>query len=77
MSALDAELYGEFKGNTSAKLESIFNEIRGLRQDVSSLKTQVNNLNEWRAMTIGIGTILGALAGFFSGILKNYIHFNQ
>lgn len=74
---LDAEQYGEFKGNTSAKLETIFYEIKGLRADVNSLNTRVNALNEWRAWTMGLGTVLGALAGFFTGMIKDFIQFKQ
>lgn len=54
----------EFKGSTSAKLDIIFGEIKGLREDVDSLKN-------YRAWTLG----MGATAGFLAGILKDFIKF--
>lgn len=54
----------EFKGSTSAKLDIIFAEIKGLREDVENLKT-------YKAWTLG----MGATAGFLAGILKDFIKF--
>jgi hypothetical protein len=54
----------EFKGSTSAKLDIIFGEIKGLREDVENLKN-------YKAWTLG----MGATAGFLAGILKDFIKF--
>lgn len=59
---ISPETYGEFKGSTSAKLEIIFNEIKGLRQDVNDLKT-------WKAWTLGAGAVAGLVAGFLRDII--------
>lgn len=77
MTNLDAEQYGEFKGTTSAKLEMIFTELKETRKDIQTLYSKVNALNEWRSWTMGLGTFLGAMAGFFAGVLKDFIQIKQ
>jgi hypothetical protein len=54
--------YSEFKGSTSAKLDILFDEIKGMRKDIDDLK----NFKSW---TLGAG----ALAGFLAGVLKDFI----
>ena len=53
-----SENYGEFKGNTAAKLEILFVEIKEMRKDVEDLKG-------WKFWSMGFGAASGFLAGFF------------
>lgn len=58
----NSEEYGEFKGSTSAKLDMLFSEIKGLRKDVDGLK-------QWKAWAVG----LGAGAGFVAGVFRDFL----
>ena len=64
---VDAEQYGEFKGNTSAKLEIIFGEIKALRAEVQSL-------SNWKNWTMGASAIIGAVGGFLFSLLREFIN---
>ena len=52
------ELY-EFKGSTSAKLEILFIEVKGLRKDVNELKS-------WKSWVVGLGAGAGAITSLFT-----------
>jgi len=56
------ELYGEFKGSVDAKLKTIFEEIKLLRE-------QVADLQNFKFYSMGIG----ATAGFVASIIKGWI----
>lgn len=71
MSRDNSEEYAEFRGSTSAKLEIIFNEIKGLSDNVNRLNDEINSLKQWKAWTLG----MGATAGFLAGVLKDFVKF--
>lgn len=58
----DQDTMYEFKGNTSAKLDILFSEIKALRKDVDTLK-------QWKAWVIGVS----AAISFAVGLLKDYL----
>lgn len=64
------EQYGEFKGNTSAKLEIIFNMMRDQRIDTAALKTDVQSLKDTRVWSMGWLSGVGLVTGIIGAFVK-------
>jgi hypothetical protein len=61
--------YGEFKGSTMTRLESLSGDINELKTVIHDLQRSVEDLKSFKAWTLG----MGAAAGFLAGILKDFI----
>ena len=69
MKRSDIEQYGEFKGNTSAKLEILFIEIKETKTSIEEVKKDIQDLQGWKAWSLGFGAAAGFVAGFFKDVL--------